>query len=249
MKPASIRFLWLGAVRAVFLAAILCAALPAPAAQAAVPGTRADVPAASASAAIAQVTIADTYYYRYQGSSDSGACAGANCGPAVFAAAIGYATEEWVAIKDVRTYLSGKSCRGTDYNDAYRVLDNWGVNYEKTASMKELKAAVSTRDHPVLAILYMGHINAGADYLKPASGTAQRYGRFHDYTYGHFVVVKGFSRDGLWVIIDDPYVFDGKAWGFYKGGGAKGHNRYVKIAEFEKAFRYFGFQGIEIIPG
>ncbi len=145
-------------------------------------------------------------------------------------------------------YVSGKSCRGTDFNDAYRVLDHWGVDYKKTSTMKELKAAVGTRDHPVLAILYMGYIGAGADYLKPATDPARRYGRFHDYTYGHFIVVKGFSSDGRWVVIDDPYVFDGSAWGFYKGGGAKGHNRFIKYAEFEKAFRYFGSQGVEIIP-
>jgi hypothetical protein len=235
MQSTTVRSLVL---RSALLAAILFAAVGAPAAQAFVPQPAAAAPAA----------IADTYYYRYQGSRDSGACASANCGPAVFAAAIGYAKNTWIAIKDVRAYVSGKSCRGTDYNDAYRVLDHWGVDYKATATMKELKAAVSTRDHPVLAILYMGYISAGADYRKPATDPAQRYGRFHNYTYGHFVVVKGFSKDGLWVIIDDPYVFDGSTWGFYKGGGAKGHNRYVKYAEFEKAFRYFGFQGIEIVP-
>ena len=128
------------------------------------------------------------------------------------------------------------------------MLDHWGVDYKQTSTMKELKAAVNTRDHPVLAILYMAYIDAGADYLKPATDPAQRYGRFHDYTYGHFVVVKGLSKDGLRVIIDDPYVFDASGSGFYKGGSPKGHNRYVKYAEFEKAFRYFGFQGIEIIP-
>jgi hypothetical protein len=193
--------------------------------------------------------VGDTYWYRYQGSKDSGACASANCGPAVFAAAIGYAKESWPLIKDVRAYISGKSCRGTDYNDAYNVLDHWDVSYKKTSTMKDLKAAVTTRDHPVLAILYMGYISAGADYLKAASDPAKRYGRFHDYTYGHFVVVKGITKDNAYVIIDDPYVFDGSAWGWYKGGGPKGHNRYIKYAEFEKAFRYFGFQGIEIIPG
>jgi hypothetical protein len=219
-----------------FVAALMLGSVPP--AGAAVPGPRVGSPA----------QIADTYYYRHQGSRDSGACASANCGPAVFAAAIGYAKGDWIAIRDVRGYLSGKSCRGTDYNDAYRALDHWGVNYEKTATMKELKAAVTGRDHPVLAILYMGYITAGADSLKAGTNPAQRHGRFHDYAYGHFVVVKGFSKDGEWVIIDDPYVFDGSAWGFYKGGGPKGHNRYVKYAEFEKAFRYFGFQGIEIIP-
>lgn len=235
MKSSFVRSLLL---RGAFVVALLVAPLSASAAQAAIPGPRVGAPAA----------IADTYYYRYQGSRDSGACASANCGPAVFAAAIGYAKDTWIAIKDVRAYVSGKSCRGTDYNDAYRVLDHWGVEYETTSTMKELKAAVVTRAHPTLAILYMDFISAGADYLKPATDPTQRYGRFHDYTYGHFVVVKGFSKDGQWVIIDDPYVFDGSAWGFYKGGGAKGHNRYVKYAEFEQAFRYFGFQGIEIIP-
>ena len=235
MKSAFVKSSLLGSV---LLAAIVVAGLTTPAAQAALVQPPADAP----------VGIADTYYYRYQGSRDSGACASANCGPAVFAAAIGYAKDTWIPIKDVRAYVSGKSCRGTDYNDAYRVLDHWGVGYKKTSTMKELKAAVATRDHPALAILYMGYIGTGADYLKPKTDPAQHFGRFHDYTYGHFVVVKGFSEDGKWVIIDDPYVFDGRAWGFYKGGDGKGHNRYIKYAEFEKAFRYFGFQGIEIIP-
>jgi hypothetical protein len=235
VKPTPVRSQLLNGA---FVIALLCAAAGAPPAEAVVAALNTGAPAA----------IADTYYYRYQGSADTGACPKANCGPAVFAAAIGYAKETWIPIKEVRAYLSGKSCRGTDYGDAYRVLDHWGVDYKKTTSMKDLKAAVVTRDHPVLAILYMGHISAGADYLKPATDRAQRYGRFHDYTYGHFVVVKGFSADGKWVIIDDPYVFDGKGWGFYMGGGAKGHNRWVKAAEFEKAYRYFGTQGIEIIP-
>lgn len=250
---ASVRSLLL---RSALVAAILFAALggPASAARAAFADPGAGAPAASARAAGSPMTLAApasaaSYYYRYQGSGDSGACQGANCGPAAFAAAIGYAKDRWVPIEDVRAFISGKSCRGTDYRDAYRTLDRWDVGYQATSTMKELEAAVATRGHPVLAILYMGFISAGADYLKPATDPAQHYGRFHDYTYGHFVVVNGFSADGEWVIIDDPYVFDGSAWGFYKGGGAKGQGRYIKYAEFEKAFRYFGFQGIEILPG
>jgi hypothetical protein len=238
-SPAAVR----AATRTVHATAQLTAALD--------PTARVEPTTAAEEAALAPdspVTIADTYWYRYQGAQDAGACASANCGPAVFAAAIGYATENYPAVKDVRAWLSGKSCRGTDYNDAYRVLDHWQVSYRKTSTMKELKAAVSARSHPVLAILYMEYISPGADYLKANSDPAKHFGRFHDYTYGHFVVVKGITKDNAWVIIDDPYVFDGSAWGWYKGGLPKGHNRYIKYAEFEKAFRYFGLQGIEIIP-
>ncbi|MGE5601902.1 MAG: hypothetical protein ACM30E_02555, partial [Nitrososphaerales archaeon] len=128
MKFASVRSLLL---RSALLVAILFTPT-APAVLAAVADPLTGAPA----------TIADTYSYRYQGSGDSGACLSANCGPAVFAAAIGYAKDTWVAIKNVRSYVCGKSCRGTDYNDAYRVLDHWDVDYKSTSTMKELKAAV-----------------------------------------------------------------------------------------------------------
>ena len=195
------------------------------------------------------MTISDTYWYRYQGAKDAGACATANCGPAVFAAAIGYATQNYLPVTDVRV--------------AQREIVPWHRLQRCLSRARPLGSQLSEdlvhegapgrgqHAEPSLCSPYCTWTLSvrAPDYLKPGTDPAKHFGRFHDYTYGHFVVVKAITEDGAWVVIDDPYVFDKSAWGWYKGGLPKGHNRYIKYAEFEQAFRYFGLQGIEIIPG
>jgi hypothetical protein len=233
------RSLWPNLARLLVLlsvAAIVPAAAPARA-----------VDAVPAAARPPEAIAASSSWYRYQGAADSGECADANCGPAVIAMAIGYATGRTVAIKDIRAYLSGDSCRGTDYSDATVALDHWGIGYRSIYGMASLEKAVNSRDHIVLAIVNMGYISRGSDYLVPRSDPAKHYGRYHTYTSGHFVVVKGITDDGEWVVVNDPYVFDPKL-GFYRNGAPKGRDRYYAYAEFAKAYRYYGSEGIEIVP-
>jgi hypothetical protein len=195
---------------------------------------------------IARSTSLD--YYRYQGAADSGECNESNCGPTAVAEAISYATGDTVPIKEVRAVISGDNCRGTDYSDARSALDHWKIQYESIYGMEALKEALNTRGHLVLVILKMSYISEAKDYLAAGSDPVDHFDRYHSYTYGHFVVAKKITDDGKWVVVDDPYVFDEFPTGSYSDGSPKGRDRYYSYPEFELAYQYYGWEGIEIIP-
>ena len=216
-----------------FIALLLAALIPA-AASAQAKGTT-------------DFTVNPSDWYRYQGAADSGPCAYSNCGPATVAMAIAYARGESVPIQDIRTYMTGDSCRGIGYEDAVGALDHWQIGYQYVTGMEALKEAVRAREHIVLVILDMSFIRPGSDYLVGQSDRAQHFDRFHAYTDGHMIVVKGVTADNAWVVVDDPYVFD-PVLGAYENGAPKGQDRYFRYAEFEQAYGVYGWLGIEITP-
>lgn len=185
--------------------------------------------------------------YRYQGESSSGACKSVNCGPTVVAMAIQHALGQWVAISDVRAFISGATCRVTNVADLVRALDNWGVSHATVSGMDAVRGAVNDRSHAVIVPVLMLDIAPGSDYLVNYSSPTDRDGRFYEYTDGHFVIVKGISSDGNWVIVHDPNVWDGNGKYWYSDYSAKGQSRYYSYSSFVTAFAHNGNQAIEIL--
>jgi hypothetical protein len=137
----------------------------------------------------AQSPLADLLTpYRAQGASDSGACASANCGPAVVAMAIGWARNgQWIPISDIRSYMSGTNCRYTDVTDLRNALTNWSVSYATITGLDAVRDAINNRGHIVIVPVAMSSIPAGSDYLTAKSDPANHYDRFYSFTGGHFV--------------------------------------------------------------
>ncbi len=183
--------------------------------------------------------------YRYQGAADSGSCNSVNCGPTAVAMAIQKAKNQTVAISDIRSYISGTDCRWTNMNDIRSALARWGVSYTTVTGMTAVRDAVNQRGHMVIVPVVMSYIRTGSDSGVAYSDASGRYDRYYSYSSGHFVVVKGISGDGNWVIVHDPNVWSsGTYW--YSNNTPKGQSRYYNYSGFASAFAANGNQAIEI---
>lgn len=188
-------------------------------------------------------------WYRYQGASDSGACKSDNCGPTSVAMAIQFGRNNlWRTIEDVRWVISKGVCGWTSVNDLRNALNyfEWPVNHTTITGMDEIRKAVNERGHIVIVPVIMSYITMVNNY---DDNPANHYHRYNDYNSGHFVVVKGISSDGNWVIVHDPNVWGGpgntKYW--YSNGQPKGKDRYYSYSEFTTAFARNGNNAIEIL--
>lgn len=186
--------------------------------------------------------------YRYQGSSESGACSATNCGPTAVAMAIQWARSQIVAISDIRNYISPGTCGNTNVDQLRSALNHWEVSNTLLTGMDAVRDAINQRNNIVIVPVVMSSIRVGADYESGYSSSDSHYDRYNSYTGGHFVVAKGISSDGNWVIVHDPNVWSRNIY-WYSNGAAKGQNRYYNRPGFAAAFVALGNQAIEINGG
>ena len=187
-------------------------------------------------------------WYRYEGESDSGSCASVNCGPAVVAMAVQFAkNNQIISIKDIRSFISGTNCRFTNNTDLEKALDNWWVNHTTITGMDAVRSAITDRGHIVIVPIIMSKIPAGSDNESTQlSDPSDHFNRYNSYIDGHYVVVKGISQDGNWVIVQDPNVWDGNNKYWYSDNTAKGRGRYYDYQSFAIGFANNGNSAIEI---
>jgi LysM repeat protein len=206
----------------------------------------AELPAAS-SAVSAQAAARAYDYYRYQGEWDSGAMASSNCGPTSVAMAIQFARNNlWVPISDIRTYIGGSSW--TYASSLRSALNHWGVTNRTLSSLAEMDAALA-RGSIVLAHVWMYYITPGTDYMVAGSSPAGNTNRFYRYDQSHWLVLKGISADGQWVITHDPNVWDGNGVYWYSGNLAKGRDRLYRYSELAAAITAYNLEFLEVPDG
>lgn len=184
-------------------------------------------------------------WYRYQGEWDSGAMAHSNCGPTSVAMAIQFARDNlWVPIAAIRDYIGGS---GWTYPIQLQwALDEWQVPNQRLHSMQEIHDAIDLRGSIVLVHLWMSWITPGTDYELAYSDPGHSYGRYYAFDQSHWVVMKGFSSDGLWAICHDPNVWDGNGVYWYMGDIPKGKDRYYRYEELAGAIGAYDYQAIEV---
>jgi len=187
-------------------------------------------------------------WYRYQGASDSDN-KGHDCGPACVAIAIQFIKNTFVPIRDIRNYIGHPNAATSEQlKDS---LQHWGISYNHlSAGAQNVIDAVNDRNHIVICPVAMLQFNPGNDIDGKSDDPALHYDRYCSFTeehQGHFIVVKGISDDGNWIIVYDPSVWGSypypKYW--YSNGEPKGKERYYKLSEFSNAINS---RGIEILP-
>lgn len=74
----------------------------------------------------------------------------------------------------------------------------------------------------------------------------QFYDRFYSFDSGHFLIVKGYSKDEKYFIVYDP-----NSWGsdYYGDGTMMGRNRYYKVEDLLNAVKKWWSYAIEVGPG
>jgi len=185
-------------------------------------------------------------WYRYQGASDSDK-KGNDCGPASVAMAIQFIKNTFVPIRDIRNYIGPNTATSEKLKTS---LQHWGISYNHlSAGSQNVIDAVNNRKHIVICPVEMLCFSPGLDIDPESDDPALHYDRYCSFTeehQGHFIVVKGISDDGNWIIVYDPGVWrsypDPKYW--YSNGEPKGKERYYKLSEFSNAINS---RGIEIL--
>lgn len=173
--------------------------------------------------------------YRYQGEEDGRDTDQKrhDCGQASVAMAVQYATGEITTVKAIHDYVnvSGNTLL-VHLQDA---LTHWHIDYVSVSQTADISAAIVSGD-PVIAVIDMVGITPGADCCYSTStDPSQHFGRYNVYTEGHWLVLKGISDDGGWVVVNDPNVFGGSLY-WYSDGTPKGASRYYPYSEFATAF-------------
>ncbi|MFH1098041.1 MAG: PEGA domain-containing protein [Candidatus Desantisbacteria bacterium] len=181
------------------------------------------------------ISVSFDWYYQQGGTGDYEKH---NCGPACVSMAIKFSKKQDISVEDVRKiigYGSGGS-GNTTVGDLKKALanDKWKVKYQIVNGLKGVKDAIAN-GHIVICPLNMGSIS----YRDTSNDPKENKGRYYEYSGGHFVVVKGISNDGKWIIVYDPNVWgeypNEKYW--YSNKNPKGKDRYYDATEFSNALK------------
>ena len=148
-----------------------------------------------------QVSREDVDWYKTQFGTGT-----ANCGPAVVAMSILWARGLDYSVEDIRDEI------GYPYDDGAVSLDNL------SDSLLRHKVTVSTptlvTPHDLMHVLDQGHIallliqDSGITKTSNADPSADVVGRYYDDDEGHYILVKGYSLDGKYFVVYDPYPVD-----------------------------------------
>ena len=114
--------------------------------------------------------------------------------------------------------------------------------------MAEVDAALA-RGSIVLAHVWMYHLSPGADHMIALSNPAANTNRYHRYDQSHWLLLKGTSADGQWVVTHDPNVWDGNGVYWYSGNLAKGRDRLYRYTEMAAAIASYNYELIEVPAG
>lgn len=167
----------------------------------------------------------DLDWYKTQfGSGGTG-----NCGPAVAAMAIHWATGQDISVREVRNEIGEPNgSRATSLDHQKWVIGRHGVKtaYTWVRSAQGL-SGILKRGNIVIIWIHTGKIR-----VPKGDVTKTREGRYYPDECGHYIILHDVSPDGEFFIVHDPAPGD---WATntvrYPGGGMLGRNRYFPVSE------------------
>jgi hypothetical protein len=167
-----------------------------------------------------------------------------NCGPASASMGISWGTGKYFPVASVRQAIGWHGNGGTGFDELLKVIKNQGVS----AVMQPLKTIQDVRD-----VIDSGSI-AIILFLTDGVKTARRdpasdlFGKYYNDSVGHYVVVKGYSINGEYLVIHDPIPSDWGANSFRYADeiSMMGRNRYFNANEVLRSLRR---NEMVVIPG
>ena len=158
-----------------------------------------------------------------------------NCGPAAVSMAAAWAKEKYVPVINIRQSIGWRGDGGTNFDELIDVMGEHGV----TAMQQHISSAEDIFDiidngNMAIVLFYTG----GISHVKgdPAENF---FGKYYPDAVGHYVIIKGYSADRQYFIVQDPIPSD---W----GSNAKRHrdtismigrNRYYSVEEMMNSLR------------
>ncbi len=158
-----------------------------------------------------------------------------NCGPATVSMAAAWAKEKYVPVINIRQAIGWRGDGGTNFDELISVMGDHGV----TATQQHIQ---NTQD--IFDIIDNGNIaivlfhTGGISEVKGDPST-NFFGKYYPDAVGHYVIIKGYSTDKNYFIVQDPIPSD---WGsnskrYNDGISMIGRNRYYKADELLNSLR------------
>ena len=181
-------------------------------------------------------------WYRYQGTADPGKGVpcdsspnqGSNCGPACVAMCVQYATGRWVPIdsaggkENVRYVMMGRNeDEGCDWPQVEKALKHYGVPYRWVHKTEGIKDAIRN-GHPVMAMVQ-------CEKLAKTRSANSMVGRYYEFRWGHFLMVRGMSKNEDYFVCYDPQVFVEKPEHWTRNGEPRGRDVLYPVELFDAA--------------
>ncbi len=186
----------------------------------------------------------DLNWYRTQFNSGTQS----NCGPSTVSMAVAWAKGEYVPVSSVRQQVGWHPERlgATTLEELYRSLrqNRVQVSFKRLTSKENLFQAI---DNGNIAIVLFSTGDIPAVEGTPDDNL---FGRYYTYTQGHYVVIKGYTKDKNHFIVYDPIPSD---WGSNSmrhddGISMIGRNRYYPADQLYRSIQSKRIEYLEVIP-
>lgn len=158
-----------------------------------------------------------------------------NCGPASTSMAIAYATGDYVPVYLVRRRVGWRDNGATSFEDLMKAMAGFDVKSElkPIRTMDDVKSIIDAGS--VAIILF------NMDLVSHAAGAAGKssIGKYYADHGGHYIIIKGYSADGKYIIVNDSIPSDWAKNSFRYGDGISmiGKNRYYPASELLRSLR------------
>ncbi|MDR3161506.1 MAG: LysM peptidoglycan-binding domain-containing protein [Spirochaetaceae bacterium] len=158
-----------------------------------------------------------------------------NCGPAAVSMAIGWAQGKYYAVSSVRQSIGWTGDGGTSFEELIRVIRNQDL----TATVQPLRTVQHIKDVIDSGSIAIILFHTSGIKTSPADPAEDLFGKYYNDSTGHYIVVKGYSLDGKYLVIHDPIPSDWGVNSFRYGDEISmiGKNRYYPAAEILRALR------------
>lgn len=159
-----------------------------------------------------------------------------NCGPASASMAIGWATGEYFSVYNVRQIVGWKGDGATSFADLLKAIRSRGVDNAYVTRLKSFNDIKEVIDSGDVAIIL---IHTGGISMVKGNPATDLFGKYYNDSVGHYIVVKGYSLDGKYLVINDPIPSDwaSNSWRYPDGISMIGRNRYFSTEEVFNSLR------------
>jgi len=158
-----------------------------------------------------------------------------NCGPASASMGISWGTGKYHPVSAVRQFIGWQGDGGTSFEELLRAIKSQGVSadLQPLKTMQDIKNLI---DSGSIAIILFH-----TDGVKTARHDPKYdlFGKYYNDSVGHYVVLKGYSMNGEYVVIHDPIPSDWGSNSFRYGDeiSMMGRNRYFSTNEVLRSLR------------
>jgi hypothetical protein len=165
-----------------------------------------------------------------------------NCGPATASMGISWATGEYVAVSTVRKEIGWTGNGETSFEDLSDQMRDHHVN-SRIVPISSSQDVFDIIDRGNIAIVLYN--SGGPRYTRDPAQTL--FGRYYFDAVGHYIVIKGYSKDRQYLVTYDPIPSDWGSNSFRYADGISmiGRNRYYGTLEIVRSLRRW--EAIEVM--